>query len=110
MRAKKERDLRDQIERADRVGWPILAIVGIVVVIVLAAVAFVSLSVCTTLHQEPLTLRQQIDRLDISACLSRGPELTLQILVSADRKPALMLFIPRYWIGDTSSRVNAASS
>ena len=68
MRDKKERDLRDQIERAGRVGWPILAIVGIVVVIVLAAVAFVTLSACTTLTQEPLTLRQQIYRLDISAC------------------------------------------
>ena len=68
MRDKKERDLRDQIERAGWVGWPILAIVGIVLLLVLAAVAFVTLSACTTLTQEPLTLRQQIYRLDISAC------------------------------------------
>jgi hypothetical protein len=69
MRDQKDTDLRDQIERASRVGWPIIATVGFIMLIVLASSAYVLLSACTTLNQEPLTLRQQIYRLDINACL-----------------------------------------
>ncbi|WP_201836223.1 hypothetical protein [Microvirga zambiensis] len=69
MRDQKDTDLRDQIERASRVGWPIIATVGFIMLIVLASSAYVLLSTCTTLNQEPLTLRQQIYRLDINACL-----------------------------------------
>jgi len=54
-----------RIERASRIGWPTLAIVGTVVLVVLACVW---LNACTTPHGAPLTLRQQIDRLDTNAC------------------------------------------